>query len=496
MVKRYWWLSIVLVVVVVGSVLLPRLWGRETDRAATPTYIPVQATRGPLAIEVAASGKVVPAETVSLVPAAAGRVTEVLVKKGDFVHAGQILVMLDAVDATTRLRQAEEAYAVAQAKLRKVKETAALSPNQARMEVERARAAYASAQAKLDALRTGPTEEEIAQAKAAVNQAELALSKARQEYERMQRLYAQQAVTKQQLETAENSYLTAQENLVAAEAKLKQLETPAKPEEIAAAEATLAQAKVDLEIAQENYRTAGDDYEVAAAEAEAKKAYDELVAARRDAAGMVLRASFPGIVVEVAAQVGAYVGTQTSLVTLAKGTDFVVEVEVDENDITQVRVGQSARIAVTALPDKEFSGKVVAVGRYGEEVDGVVSFPVRVALFDPGEEVKAGMSADVSIIVAESPDAVRVPNGALETRMGFTTVRLYQAEGKVAYRRVKTGLRTETMTEIVEGLHEGETVAVPAASAASSGTNTGETRTTERRATPMMFFGGGAPPRR
>ncbi|MGQ9779558.1 MAG: efflux RND transporter periplasmic adaptor subunit [Bacillota bacterium] len=489
--RKYWWLLVVLIVIAVGLVFLPRLWRRERGEAAAAAYTPVRATRGPLAIEVEASGKVAPAEIVSLTPTAAGKVTEVLVKKGDSVRAGQVLVRLDAVDAEMRLRQAEDAYAVAQAKLRTVKESAALAPNQAKMELERARAAYASAQAKLDALRSGPTAEEVAQAKAAVNQAELALAKAKQEYERMQRLYAQQAATKQQLESAENNYLTAKENLAAAEARLKQLQTPAKPEEIAAAEATLAQAKVELEIAEENYRTAGKDYEVAAAEAEVKRARDELLAARGDAAGMVLRAPFAGIVVEVNAQVGSYVGVQTSLVTLAKGSDLVVEAEVDENDIAQVQVGQTARITVAALSDKEFKGRVVSVGRYGEEKEGVVSFPVRVSLSDPERLVKVGMSADVTIVVAERPDAIRVPNAALETRMGRATVRLYLADGKVAYRRVKIGMRTDTMTEIVEGLREGEMVAVPATTA-SSNSNFGGTR--EIRA-PMMMFGGAAPRR-
>lgn len=468
---------------------MPRLLRRETSEAAAAAYTPVRATRGPLAIEVEASGRIAPAAVVDLTPTAAGKVTEVLVEVGDVVRAGQVLVRLDAVDAEARLRQAEDAYAVAQAKLRTTKESAALSPTQAKMELERARAAYASAQAKLDELRSGATAEEITQAKASVNQAELTLTKAKGDYERMQRLYAQGAVTKQQLESAENSYLTAKESLASAEARLKQLQNPPKPEEIAAAEATLAQAKVELEIAEENYRTAGKDYEVAAAEAEVKKARDELLSARRDAAGMVLRAPFPGIVIGVNARVGSYAGAQTPLVTLARGTELVAEVEVDENDIAQVKPGQAARISIPALEEKEFSGKVLSVGRYGEEKEGVVSFPVRVSLSDPEGLVKAGMSADVTIIVAERPDAIRVPNGAIETRMGRTTVRLYRADGKVEYRRVEIGMRTDTMTEIVEGLREGEMVAVPGATSTSTNTsNSGGSRESGRRNTPMMMF--------
>ena len=70
------------------------------------------------------------------------------------------------------------------------------------MEVDRARAGVASAKAKLDVLKAGPVEEDVAQAEASVNQAQLAYDAAKADYERMKRLFDAQAVTKQQLDGA------------------------------------------------------------------------------------------------------------------------------------------------------------------------------------------------------------------------------------------------------------------------------------------------------
>ncbi|MGE5598045.1 MAG: efflux RND transporter periplasmic adaptor subunit [Bacteroidota bacterium] len=458
--KRRIVISIAAVAVVLALGLLI-LRNKPRTAVAEAAYIPVRVTRGRLTVEVDTSGKVAASHEVDLFPAQGGKIIAVYVEPGDSVKAGQILVRLDPSDVETRLRQAEDAWSVARAKLRSVKETAALSPAQARAQVDRAKAALASARSKLDQLRAGPSAEEIAQARSAANQAKLTLDAARIDFERMQRLYAENAVTKQQLDAAENKYLAAKESLDSAEARLAQLLAPPKTEDLAAAEANLAQAQADLEIAEENARHAGQDDQVAAAEADERRAYDAYLAAKKDAAGMVLAAPFDGLVTQVTAKAGTYAPAQTALVSLADPRVLVVEAEVDEHDIAQVAPDQPAVISLDALPGEEFAGKVLSVGGLGREQSGVVTFTVKVMIVGADRRIKPGMNADAAIIVVDRPGVLSVPNTALETRMGRTVVRLYTG-GKVQYRRVETGMRTETATEIIAGLRAGDTVAVPA----------------------------------
>ena len=494
--KRRWWMLVLVLAVLIGlffGVRYARKQAQAKNNVTAVTFTPVRVTRRPLSVLVDASGTVVSDSAADIFPSRDGQVTAVLVKPGDLVKAGQVLARMDAADAEARLRQAEDALTVARTRLRTAQETHDLSPAQAQMELDRARAGVASAKAKLDVLKAGPVEEDVAQAEATVNQAQLAYDAAKADYERMKRLFEVQAVTKQQLEGALHTLQANTESLNAAKARLRQVKVPAKPEEVAAAEAALAQAQADRAIAEANLRTAGQSDLVPSAEAEVRKAQDNLVTARKEAEGMVLVAPFAGVVTQVTARVGTtYVGarSQDPLVSIAAPGNLVVEVEVNENDIIQVKVEQEAVITLDAVLNETFHGRVLTVGGLGHALDGVISFTVRVSLTDPSPEVKPGMSADASIMVVNRPDAVSIPNNAIETRMGRTVVRIYQADGGIGYRRVTTGVRTETATEILDGLREGETVAVPAV----QGRTDEQTRTQEPRQGGGMFrmpLGGG-----
>ena len=252
--------------------------------------------------------------------------------------------------------------------------------------------------------------------------------------------------------------------LSTANARLSSLksEPSADTTDVPAAESSLTQAKLDLAIAAANAAGTGINDQLAAARAAERDARDALASAKEDAAGMVLTAPIDGVVTEVNGRVGAATPEQTPLISLANIQRLLIKATVDENDIAQVKPGQSARITLGALPNREFQGKVISVGEVGNTENEVVTFPVEVSLEDPAHVVKAGMTADVSIITADRDHVLTVPNTALETRMGRTAVRILLPDGRTTFRGVQTGLRTETMTEITGGLRAGDRVAVPA----------------------------------
>lgn len=456
---------------------------KTAARNGESTYARVRVARGTLAVVIEATGKVAPAAVVDLSPPGQGNITEILVEPGDNVAKGQVLARLDAADAEIRVSQAEDALAVARARLRAITENAAVSPTQAKAAVDRCRAAVASAKSRLDQLRTGPPEQELIQARAAVAQAETTLVSAKADLERMQRLYEEQAATKQQLEAAEAKYQSSLESLKSAQAKLDLLTSPPRPEDLAAAEASYSQAQADLAVAEENLRTSGLNDQVVAAQAEEKKARDNLTTARRNAAATLVQAPFDGMIIQVYGRKGGFASPEISpILSMASPGSLIVEADVDENDIAQVALGMPAAVTMTALPDREYEGRVISIGGLGQELNGIVTFKVKIALLDPGELVKPGMSADVAIKVQERRNVLYVPNAALETRAGRVAARMFKPGGGIAYRLVTTGLRTDTVTEIVSGLRQGEFVAVLAAQPQAGD---GDSRRGMR-----MFFGG------
>ncbi len=198
----------------------------------------------------------------------------------------------------------------------------------------------------------------------------------------------------------------------------------------------------------------------------------------------------------------------TKIATIADLSELLAELDVDENEIVAVQLGQPVSVKVDAVADRELHGKVVEVGSSGSTRPGqgdVTFFEVDVLLDKPDPDLRPGMSVRANIEVATHDDAVVVPiesvverdpkaaddggtdagkdagqdagpnagkaetvgtsgaddHAAADSSGGKTepVEVVYVVEDGVAHRRaVKTGISTVTDVEIVSGLDAGETV--------------------------------------
>ena len=87
--------------------------------------------------------------------------------------------------------------------------------------------------------------------------------------------------------------------------------------------------------------------------------------------------------------------------------------KVDEADIGFVRLGMPARITTESFRDKVFTGKVTQISPIGVEKDNVTTFEVEVSIENPGQELKANMTANAEVILEERPDALIIPEAAV-----------------------------------------------------------------------------------
>jgi HlyD family secretion protein len=460
---KFRWLIILLIIAVAGFFVVRGVVKRRqaASQAASMAFGGVEVTRQDLEVMIDTSGKINPSGIVDIISPIAGQISELLVEAGKPVVKGQIVARIDPSDAEQLVKKAQNDLKIAESKLRTAKLTASQAPAKAKMQVDRAKSALASAQLRYDQLIAGPTKEALAQAESSLKQAQLSLESAQTEYERMVRLYEAQAVTKQQLDSALSKYESAKESLKSAQAKLDDLNAPPLPEELAAAEHSLAQAKIDLQIAEEDLKSVDQNDSLMQAEIaynEAQSAYDSAV---RDLQATVIKAPISGMVTQVQIKEGTYVTDKTVLMSISDTSGLIVEATVDEYDVVKVKPGMACRVIVEPLGGATFNGELIFVGAAGSEQGGVVLYPVKVALLNPGNDVKIGMNADIEIVVAEQSNVLCVPNAALETRKGQSLVRILESDGSISMREVTIGLQTETMTEIISGLQEGEKVAVP-----------------------------------
>jgi len=159
--------------------------------------------------------------------------------------------------------------------------------------------------------------------------------------------------------------------------------------------------------------------------------------------------------------------SQTRVAVIVTEGNPIASFNVSEIDIPKVKQGQKAIVTLDSIADKTFTGKVVGVDRVGVTSSGVTNYPVLVQLDNSSSEILPNMSASVNIILETKTDVLTVPNTALVENSGEYNVQILQ-NGKVVNVPVKVGISSDSLTEIVSGLKEGDEVITGTVSSASS----------------------------
>jgi len=153
--------------------------------------------------------------------------------------------------------------------------------------------------------------------------------------------------------------------------------------------------------------------------------------------------------------------TATLVMTEGDINQVYVQGKVDEADIAHVYMAQPARIKVESFRDRVFHGKVTKIAPLGVEKDNVTTFEVRVSIDNPGGELKANMTANAEIILDEHKGVLTVPESAvIYDSQKKATVEIPDKKQKEGKRKVPVtvGLSNGSVTEILSGLKEGDTV--------------------------------------
>ncbi|GBD30212.1 Cobalt-zinc-cadmium resistance protein CzcB [bacterium HR32] len=466
-------------VLVVAAAVVGLLWslGIGFPRAPQPVDA-ARVRRGDLEVVLAVTG-VFESRAADLAFSVPGRLVWT-VPEGTAARRGEPLARLDAGELEAAAEQARHTAQAADGEA----ERAAAQVAAAAAEVERARAAWGAAraqvrqalfgvraaQANLDRLRSGARPAEVQQAEAAVAAARAAWEQARRNAELQDRLLRDGAVSQAQRDAARAEEEAARARLEQAEAFLAGLRRGASPEELRSAEAQVAQARSahQVAVAQVEQALAGlqaarsvleqAQAALAAAKARAAAAHASWQAALERLEQAVLRAPFDGVATRVYVQPGATVGPSLPVLSFAAPGGWVVA-EVDEADVGRVRVGQRARVTADAYPGVAVGARVSRVGGQVEVRAGARVVRVRLELARP-VPFRVGTSVDVDLLLRTVPQVLLVPAEAVVS-VEDGGAQVYVVEGGVArVRRVRTGERNDRYAAVLEGLREGELVAL------------------------------------
>jgi HlyD family secretion protein len=238
----------------------------------------------------------------------------------------------------------------------------------------------------------------------------------------------------------------------------------------------LDDARVGLEVAANKQRTAKGQLSISRsniAQAAAKVAQAQAAVARaeEDLRNATIRAPIKGMVLSRDVERGSPVSSilnmgsaATLVMTLGDIEQVFVRGKVDESDIGRVRLGQPARISVETFKERKFEGKVTQISPIGVEKDNVTTFEVKVSIQNPGNELKANMTANAEIVLQELPNSLIVPEAAIVyDAQKQTFVDLVAPDAPQGRRRVpvKVGVGTGSRTQLLSGVHEGDKLVLP-----------------------------------
>lgn len=309
-----------------------------------------------------------------------GRIDKVLVREGDSVEPGQVLVTFDDKELQATLEQMRAAAQKAERGFR---------PE----EIEEARGAAAQARAEYEQRRNGYRQEDIEAAKADLDRATADEIRTHLDAQRYDALAQKDLVSKQQRDTAEANWKMALAQKQNAQHKLAELQKGYRPEEIAAAEARYHQTQATLEKFERGNRRE---------DVEAAKAAFALEVARYRERQVVAPSAATVEVLDV--RPGDLIAPNTPIATLLERDQIYVRIYIPETQIGRLRLGEKAEIYVDSFPNQAFSGVVEQINQQAEFLPRNVQtreervhqvFGVKVRIDDSSHRVRAGMAADV-----------------------------------------------------------------------------------------------------
>ncbi|MDH3903360.1 MAG: efflux RND transporter periplasmic adaptor subunit [Xanthomonadales bacterium] len=191
-----------------------------------------------------------------------------------------------------------------------------------------------------------------------------------------------------------------------------------------------------------------------------------------------IRSPIDGVVIQLDLKVGETViaGTTnipgSTMMVIADPSETLTEVQVDEADIAQVRVGQGADIFTAAYPDSPLSGTIQSIASVARQTPGQasLSFLVKILLDEQDALIiRPGMSVRADIYTQSSEETLAVPVQAVlydedldkdkkaKDKEEQTYVFVME-DGKAVRKDVKVGISSDSDQEVIEGLEQGETV--------------------------------------
>jgi RND family efflux transporter MFP subunit len=395
--------------------------------------------------------------------------------------------------AASKISQAEASRSQAIANLQKLRSGALPADLEAaNATVGDARAKLDKAQTDLAKLKAPKSPDEVGAARAALEKAKAVLQQAQAAYDRVAsrpdiagrpeavalqqatadaqaaqaRLnVAQQGAKPEDVAAAEKAVQSAQAALDSAIARQSQVRSGPLPADIAAAQAAVQAAEATIATAQAEYETkvseaglATADFDIKIAQKQVELANVSLETLETQLAASKLVAPFDGIVTDTRGREGDQVNAYVPIVTVANPRTILVAVELNQQDLAKVKLGQAGTLKLDQFKGQLFDTKVIGLPQQTSgPMPEALKRTVKLEFTAPGQ-VDLGTLVNVAILTQKKDDVLMVPNAAVRRFGGRKYVQLVVENNRKREVDVEVGIQTDSDSEILKGVTEGQRV--------------------------------------
>lgn len=302
-----------------------------------------------------------------------------------------------------------------------------MDPTDIQAQLNIARAQVESAKTGLKRAQGSGLAQSLIQSESAYEQAKISYDDAKTNFERNKTLYEEGAISKSEYESAQNRFSTAQTNFESSKRNLDLLNKQSGPDSIKSARDQLSQAIASLEASE--------------LQLEHTKVY----------------APVSGKVSKKNINVGEGVSTAAPAIEIVNDNNIGVELEMSEKIINKISQGQRLKFTIDTLQDTSFEGEITNISPAADNNTHFYTVKAQLTSSDP--RLKQGMFAKTKLVIEEKNNIITVPNVAIVPDNGVQYTFVIN-NNIVKKTPVKLGLSNEKTSEIIQGLKEGDVVAI------------------------------------
>jgi RND family efflux transporter MFP subunit len=170
-----------------------------------------------------------------------------------------------------------------------------------------------------------------------------------------------------------------------------------------------------------------------------------------------IRSPIDGKITDINAKRGEVVSPSEAIVDLLSLEPFQIKADIYEQDIVNVKVGDSVKINLVAFPKQTFDGKVVLIDPAEKIVDNVVYYQITIDFPNQPNGIRSAMTSDIVIQTNKKDNVLRLPKNAVDSINGTEIVQVV-SKSKIENREIKIGLEGNEYYEVLSGIDEGEEI--------------------------------------